>query len=239
MRTSTAASLALAAALFLPPSAADADNTSGVFGPVVNDGHRSAQYRAAWDADSYQFAQRVHYQHSIDGDLRWRAIVQTRKTADRDFDLDYVRGELLWQLGDIREGWRHGLRFDARIRSEGRPALVAVNWANEFDIGDRWRARVIAIASAELGDGRSRGLDFETRASVSFRWRRGISLGAELFSEYGRIDDIPSVSRQSHQAGPTMTLRVGDGWQVYGGALFGLTDVTPDTQIRFWTSRRF
>lgn len=239
MRTSTATGLALASVFFVSASPVDADNTSGVFGPTVDEGHRSVQYRAGWDADSYRFAQRIHYQQAIDGDLRWRVIAQTRKTLDRDFDLDYVRGELLWQLSDIREGWRHALRFDARIRSEGRPALVAINWANEFDMGDRWRARFIAITSAELGDGRSRGLDFETRASMSYRWRPGISLGAELFSEYGRIDDIPSVSRQSHQAGPTMSFSVGEGWQVYGGTLFGLTDATPDTQLRFWTSRRF
>ena len=130
MRTTLIAGLAAGFLLVALPAAGQ--NTSGVFSPVVDEGHRSMQYRSAYDSDTYGFAQRLHYQQSINDDLRWRIILQTRKNDDSRFDTDYVRGELLWQLADPRPGWQHALRFDARIRTEGRPAAVAVHWANQF-----------------------------------------------------------------------------------------------------------
>ena len=95
--------------LFAVPAAGQ--NTGGVFGPVVNDGHRSAQYRAAYDFDTYGLAQRVHYQQAINGDLMWRVLVQARKTADSRVDTDFVQGELFWQLPDPNPRWQHAVRF--------------------------------------------------------------------------------------------------------------------------------
>ena len=44
-----------------------AQNTGAVFGPGVTEGHSSAQYRATFDPDSDGFAQRIHYQQSLNG----------------------------------------------------------------------------------------------------------------------------------------------------------------------------
>lgn len=226
-------------ALMLAGLPAAAQNTAGVFGPVVNEGHRSMQYRAAHDLDSYGLAQRFHYQHALNGDLMIRGILQAVKNVDSDVDVDFFQGELFWQLDDLSENWRHGLRFDARLRTEGRTGLVGLNWTNQFDLGDRWMARLIVGAGAEVGDGASGKVALQTRANVTYSTDRRISTGLEMFSVYGLLGDLPSFNRQFHQAGPTLSVPFGDGWGLFSSVLFGLTSATPDTQARLWLIRAF
>jgi hypothetical protein len=74
-----------------------AQNTSGVFGPVIDDGESGWEYRGTYDPDDKDYNQRFHYQRAINGEMRWRVIAQLRSTDQSDFDPDYVRGELVWQ----------------------------------------------------------------------------------------------------------------------------------------------
>ncbi len=216
---------------------AAAQNTGGVFGPVVNEGHASMNYRAAYDFDSYGFAQRFHYQRALNDDFMWRAIVQARKTDDSDVDADFIQGEFFWQLDDISDRWRHGVRFDVRIRTEGRPGAVGVNWASEFDLGTDWVARLAVLAATEVGDGASGDVFVQTRAMAIRPVTGKIRLGAEMFNTYGAIDDIPGFSEQFHQAGPIMTVNLGSGWSLFASALFGVSSATPDLQGRLWITR--
>ena len=197
------------------------------------------QYRSAYDADTHGFAQRLHYQQSINDDLRWRVILQTRKNDDSRFDTDYVRGELLWQLADPRPGWQHALRFDARIRTEGRPAAVAVHWANQFALAEDWRARFILLAATEVGDGANSDLILQTRASIRYRLSSAVGAGLEMFNTYGAVDDFPTLQAQDHQLGPFVTAKLGGGWSLQAGVLFGLSDAASDAQPRFWMTRGF
>ena len=107
----------LGCALFAPQ--AYAQNTGGVFPTQVNEGHRSLQYRAAINPDNAQdefgFAQRLHYQQAINGDLMWRVVGQTQKTESSDFDFAFLQAELFWELSDDQDQHKTGLRFDARL----------------------------------------------------------------------------------------------------------------------------
>ena len=227
------------AGLFGLLPAANADNTAGVFGPVVNDGHRSAQYRVAYETEDHLFAQRLQYQHAIDGSRMWRAILQLRKTVDSNVDADFVQAELFWQLSDLSASWRHGLRFDLRVRTEGRPGLVGVNWTNEIDISERWVARAVLLTGTEIGAGASGELGIQSRARLMYRLGGGAMVGLEAFSAYGAIDAVPTFEEQRHVLGPALAANLGAGWQVFASALVGLTDASPEAQLRFWIGRRF
>lgn len=89
-----------AALLLLPLHISEAQNTAGVFGPIVKEGHASAEYRVTFDPESDGLAQRIHYQQSINGDFMWRAVYGTRKTPDSDFDPDFFQTELYWELSE-------------------------------------------------------------------------------------------------------------------------------------------
>ena len=61
--------------------------------------------------------------------------------------------------------------------------------------------------------------------------------GLEWFGEYGSTSDWLSADEQEHQIGPVAVWKVDDNWSLYTGALFGATDVTPDSQLRFRLTR--
>jgi hypothetical protein len=67
-----------------------AQNTGGIFSPIVNEGHKSVQYRVTYDPDTDGISQRVHYQQAINGNLMWRGLVSARKSNESDVDFDFV-----------------------------------------------------------------------------------------------------------------------------------------------------
>ena len=50
--------------------------------------------------------------------------------------------------------------------------------------------------------------------------------------------DLPSFDEQRHQLGPFVSRRLNDRWILFGGALAGLTEASPDVNLRLWLTRR-
>ncbi|MEM7221234.1 MAG: hypothetical protein AAF515_22945 [Pseudomonadota bacterium] len=231
MRRGLFAALALLCAL---PGTAAADNTGGVFGPVVEEGHRSWQYRIAVDTDTEALAQRIHYQRSIDDDFMWRVVAQTRRaTANADQEFDYVQGELFWQLGDLRPGWQQGLRFDLRLRDGDRPQQVGLNWMHDIELGGDWMLRALALSVLQFGDNDRDALILQTRGSLNRRLAPGTMASLSLFANLGDTDDF-GVGKRAQQLGPTFAMNVGRRWQLVVGYLAGLNGASPDHQLRAW-----
>jgi len=90
--------------MFVLASNAQAQNTGGVFPPGFGPNHESVQYRLTFDTDTEEFANRLHYQKSIDSKRVWRVLAQTRETENSDFDFDFVQAELFWDGDNRREG---------------------------------------------------------------------------------------------------------------------------------------
>ncbi|MEM8988030.1 MAG: hypothetical protein AAGC95_15040 [Pseudomonadota bacterium] len=226
----------LVAALIATPSAY-AQNTSGVFSPTVDDGESSLQYRGGYDPDTDAHAHRLHYQRAISDDLRWRILAQGRKRNDQDFDFDYARAELMWQLNEDGAAWRHALRFELRVRDEDRPGDVTVHWTNHVKVTDHFSYRIIGGVSAEFGANTDDGLLLQTRARANWKTDAGPSVGVEMFNQYGSTADFADFEDQRHQIGPYTSFDIADNWSVFTGALFGVTDVASDTELRFWLER--
>lgn len=225
-------------ALVTTPVAA-AQNTGGIFSPVVNDDHRSAQYRVTYNPDTEGLAQRAHYQQSINGDLMWRGLVSARKTSDSDVDFDFVQAELFWELSDDDDRWKRGLRFDARIRDDDRPGLLGMHWTNQFPVTDNWNARFVALSAIDVGDDARDGVFLQTRGNVFTRLDTGQTVGVEVFNSYGSTDDFRDFEEQTHQIGPFASFPVAEDWSLFTGALLGLTDASADAELRLWVVRGF
>jgi len=222
---------------FLLTTPSYASNVGGVFGPTVNEGDQTFQYRSAYDVDSEQFVQRIHYQHSLNDDFRLRGVIQARKTDESDVDYDFFQGELLWQLDDISSTWSHGLRFDFRITDDDRPDLFALTWTNKLHWSKDWSTTALILGSTDIGSDSRSGVFLQTRADIirklSTRW----GLGVELFSTYGSTADFASSDEQVHQIGPALKAKLGDGWSLFAGILFGLTDASQDENLRLWITK--
>lgn len=234
------AASAVVAILMLASQNVAAQATGGVFSPVVKDGHRSLQYRSAYDPDSYAFAQRLHYQQAIDGTFMWRVIAQARKTADSDLDYDFVQGELFWDLTeDDSADWQTGVRFDVRVPDEGRPAIIGANWMNQFTLSNDWQARLVVLSAFEVGSDARDGVLLQTRANIWKALPDRTTYGVELFSVYGGTSDIVGFDDDQHAIGPFMTVALSDTWAMFAGALFALDGDAPDSNLRLWLGRRF
>jgi len=217
----------------------DAQNTGGVFGPVVNDGHQSAQYRGVFDPDSDALAQRAHYQKSLNDDLMARVVLQSRKTSDRTVDFDFMQGELTWQLSDNAADWQYGLRFDLRVRHENRPDLFGLHFTNQVKVAPRVSLRGILLTSAEFGENSRSGIFLNSRSQVNYKADSNLNTGIEMFSAYGKSTDINGFNDQQHQLGPYISVALDNRWSLSSGMLFGLTDSTPDVNIRIFLGRSF
>jgi hypothetical protein len=216
-----------------------AQNTSSVFGTVIDEGEQGWQYRASYDDDSSDINQRLHYQRAINGSLRWRLVGQVRETSDSRFDEDYVRGELVWQITPDGQDYQTGFRFELRHRFEDRPDEITVHWINQWKHFDGWTFRALLGASHQFGDNDADGLLIETRLSAYTSLDQGPSLGLEAYSDYGSTADWLSTDEQSHQIGPFAGWDLGNGWAMFTGVLFGLTDGSDDAQLRFRIGREF
>jgi len=219
-----------------------AQGTGSIFAPMVNEGHRSFQYRMVVDPNDDMnevgFAQRLHYQASIDGDFRWRLIGQTRKTNDSDFDFDFVQAELSWDLSEDEQPYRTGLRFDVRVRDEDRPNQLGLHWTNQYNFGNDWHARGILMTSVQVGNNAASGVTIQTRWRVAKRLEQGQTLGAEFYNNYGNSRDFGDFNDQNHSIGPIYVKSLGSGWSVLSSALFGLSDQAADTELKLWFTKK-
>ena len=218
---------------------AEAQNTGGIFPPIVNEGHKSAQYRLTYDPDTEGLSQRLHYQQAINGDLMWRGLVSARKTTGSDVDFDFIQAELFWEISDDDDTWKTGLRFDGRIRDDDRPGLIGVHWTNQFPVSENWNGRFVALSAFDVGDDAREGVFVQTRGNLFTRLETGQTVGVELFNSYGSTEDIRDFEDQSHQVGPFASFPVSQDWSLFTGALFGLTDASADAELRLWVTRGF
>lgn len=216
-----------------------AQNTGGVFGPRVDEGHKLVQYRVTLDPDTDGWAQRLHYEESLNGDFMLRGVVQTRKTADSDMDFDYFQGELFWDFSEDGDAWQTGLRFDARIRGDDRPDQFGLNWMNHWNLANGITTRFLVLTVVQTGDNAVDGVILQTRGSLYRRFENGPLLGFELYNSYGTTEDIRDFDDQTHQLGPGGSFSLGGGRAFYANVLFGLTDASPDTELRLWLTARF
>lgn len=221
---------------------AQAQNTGGVFPPSVNEGHKSAQWRIAVDPDGnnndFRYATRLHYQQTINDDFMWRVIGQANNRGDSDIKLDFVQAELFWELSDKNDKNKTGLRFDARYRDDNRPSQLGVNFMNQFDLGEGWRARAVGLTHYQFGDNARDGINLQTRWQLAKQVEKGAFIGVEMYNNYGYTDDIRGFDQQNHTVGPFVALPL-DGISVFAGPLIGISEAAPDLEARLWVTRAF
>ncbi|REJ71499.1 MAG: hypothetical protein DWQ28_01950 [Proteobacteria bacterium] len=214
-------------------------NTAGVFPPVVQEGHRSLQYRVTLNPDTGAFGTRLHYQESLNDDVMLRGIVHASESATGHSKVDFVQAELFWDLGEDTDRLRHGFRFDARARGRGEPSSVSVNYALQYSVSPQWQARLAVLNTRSFGGKANTDIQFQARSQLSYRASQAVSLNLEYYSQLGAIDDFNPWKNQKHQIGPSVTWRIANDWTLYGGFLSSMNNSSPDTVYRMWVTKAF
>ena len=214
-------------------------NTAGVFPPVVQEGHRSLQYRVTLNPDTGAFGTRLHYQESLNDDVMLRGIVHASESATGHSKVDFVQAELFWDLDEDTDRLRHGFRFDARARGRGEPSSVSVNYALQYSVSPQWQARLAVLNTRSFGGKANTDIQFQARSQLSYRASQAVSLNLEYYSQLGAIDNFNPWKNQKHQIGPSVNWRVANGWTLYGGFLSSMNNSSPDTVYRMWVTKAF
>jgi len=217
---------------------AAAQNTGGVFPPIVNEGHKSLQLRLAFADDNNGSAQRLHYQQAINDDFMWRIVGQVNSN-NGDTDFNFVQGELFWDFSDKGDDWAQGVRFDLRVRDENRPSQFGFNWMHQFKLSNRLTARALALSTVQFGDNAADGIALQTRGSLMYKTNDKINIGVELFNSYGTTANFQSFKNSQQQFGPFISVPIRNNTSIYASALFGLSDATTDTDLRLWVTQSF
>lgn len=221
--------------LFLSTVTAAAQNTGGVFPPSVDEGHKSLQYRSAYNLENDNFSQRLHYQQAINGDFMWRIVGQTRETESSDFDFDFLQAELFWELSPEDTNYRTGLRFDARLRDDNRPHQVGLNWSHQWKFNEGWTARLVGFSSVQFGDNNADGIFLAPRAHLS-RKLNAVTLGVEYYGNFGSTDEF-TVSKTGQTAGPFISTKLTGKTSIMAGVQLGLNNAAPDSDLRIWLTQ--
>ncbi len=225
------------------PFAASAQNVSGVPGPVVRDDDRSAEFRIGVDPDSGEIVQRLHYQQAVEKDTVARLQLQYRTDIGEQPEADFVQLQIWRQLTpdstpERRQDWQTALRLDLRLEADGPPGRVAVNWLNQFRLGEGLNARVFVQGALQVGAGADSGLLLQSRTSLRQRTDIG-TIGLEQISNYGSTIDFGAFADQTHLVGPFLAVPVASDWTLNGRALLGLTRGSDDMNVLLRIQRRF
>ncbi len=224
---------------FFWPVTALTQSVAGVFSPVVNEGHISAEYRLGFVPKGDRAVHRLHYQCAVNDSVLWRVSAQGRHASGASFYLDHLGVELTWQITNNAAPWQSGIRIDARYNNRHENGSFAVNWANQVQLSDGVYLRFIGQGALDIGNGRRKGVLLQTRARIDWAASTVTTLGIESYNTYGSTVEIPALKDQVHQTGPFISARLGREWSVYGILLVGVTAASPDEEIRVRLGRRF
>lgn len=246
-RLRTAAALPVmivAIALLARPTDSQASHV--VYSPLVEEGEIAVELRGHYDFDDDK---------SIDGAQAYKAEVEWAPTAwwltevvvkyerapGEDLDATEIASENIFQLTDQGKYWMDfGLlaEFVYSLEDGGANALE-LGLLGQKDFGAN-EVRVNLVFEQELESGAD--LEMEYRWQYRYRLDERFEPGVEMYGGLGEWGEFGSFDDHEQQLGPAMfgKFRTAGGAIKYElGLLFGLTDETPDTTLRFLLEYEF
>lgn len=235
---------AAAAAGLLAPATAAAQNTAGIFpGNIVTEGRQLLQYRFVATpgengADGL-FGHRLHYDHAFNERQMGRLLVQANDRGD-GLEYTFVKVEFFQELtAENAKVFSSTIRGDWTLNDGAAADQVAVFWGGQWQHSPVLQSRVIVGLGKQYGDRAVDGVLPQTRARVHWKPDGNITYAVEMYSVYGSTEDLGSFKDQRHQLGPVLTFALGQGLSTNLGAMFGLSDATPEEEFRFWLTKKF
>ena len=239
--------LALAAALVVTPSAS-ANSLGNVDDPEIKSGEMSLHYRAAFtpehDGSDYGFAHTLFGQASLGENWRIRVGVVQERDFEGNLSFRSIEPEVWWQ---IKEG--EGRAMDIALIAKGYipdqgdgPGMASVAVALANNPMPRVRLVFNAEAGRWIGDDECLtpdGFFLASRAEASYEVSGALSVGAQMFNDFGSTNDFEPFNHGAHQIGPVARLQVFDGVSVSGSVLFAMSEAAPDTEFRTFLSFSF
>lgn len=208
-------------------------NISGVSSAKVAAGEREIGYRAAYRLDGESadgFAQRFHYQQSLDDRWRVRVIaLQSDERGDLKFRSAQIEALMQFVEGDESGGWDSAIRADGTIPLEDlRPGRARLGWLNQYNAGGGWELRADLFVAHDIGGLARNSFMLEARAEASYRVAQGLRIGVQSYNSAFTVD----LGDQRRQLGLVIKRHITRRLAIEASALFGLSQDSPDADLR-------
>ena len=217
-----------------------AQSTSSVFNPDVSKGESAFEYRAAYDADSDTFGQRIHYQYGFTDSFRGRIILTQRSTDAEPFDFRYIRFEGQWQfLRDQDVGFDSALRFELQIADgDNRPSRARIAWSTKYVFDNALEIRGVLLTGHQFGADSGDGFLLDARTQINYPISETAKIGIDYYANFNNHKNIGSFDEQKHSIGPIYKQKLRNGWSFQLGPLFGLSDAASDFDFRLFVIKK-
>jgi FTR1 family protein len=242
----TAALPAIFVALALSTHATESRASHVVYSPLVEEGEMAVELRGHYDFDGNK---------SLDGGQAYKAEIEWAPTSwwltellakyerapGENLDATEIASENIFQLTEQGKYWLDfGVlaEFVYSLEDGGANALEMA-LLGQKDFG-RNELRVNFVFEQALENGAD--LEMEYRWQYRYRLGERFEPGLEMYGGAGKWGEVGSFNDHEQQLGPAMfgRFRTSGGAIKYQlGLLFGLTDVTPDTTVRFLLEYEF
>jgi high-affinity iron transporter len=236
--------LLLALAVAGHPTESRADHV--VYSPLVEDGEKAIELRGHYDFDGSKTldggqAYKAEFEWSPVSRWLTELLVKYEREPGESLKATEVASENIFQLTEQGEHWADfGVlaEFAYSLERGGSNALELALLAQK-DFG-RNEARVNLVFEQPLENGAD--LEMSYRWQYRYRLDEGFEPGLEMYGGLGDWGNAGAFNDHEQQLGPAMYGRfhTREGAFKYElGLLFGLTDVTPDTTVRFLLEYEF
>lgn len=218
-----------------------------VYSPVVEEGEIAVELRGHYDSDSRDDVDGSQ-QYKLDLEYTptawWRTEVlgEWEREPGKSIEATEVAWENVFQLAPQGKYWMDlGVlaEYAHSLEDDGEDALELGLLGEKQFSSTVFTANL--IFEREFADGADTEMEFATR----YRWRVSEALepGFELYSELGDWGANGHLDEHEHQLGPSAMgkLRAGEraAFKYEAAVLFGLTEDSPDTTVRFLLEYEF
>jgi hypothetical protein len=222
------------------PFGAQAQDVNGVPNPDINLGRSSISFRMAFQPGSggkpYSYAHQVAYQRAFSDSWSMRLSVQHGTRGGSDFGFRFLQGDVQYQFAEDQEyGWDGSVLLVLRVPDGGDgPGRIGTALAAKYAPDIHWEMRGVIFAGREFGLGSRDGITLATRVEATRDIAAKLRLGAQLVDNFNTTAHFGSFDEQSHQAGLVAKGFITDALSYNAGALFGVSDAAPDTELRLF-----
>lgn len=233
--------------LFIVLSAgAFASTTGSVGSAAVKAGETKVEARFGYSeaeessSQDERFRTRFQIDHGFNEWYAGRIVVRQDKRKGDSYEHESVTFTNRVQLLDkAEEGFDFGFRLSYALQDGDKKADFVEFGLYEVIPYEDYEFRMNQIFAHDVGQESEDGVSGELRLQGTRAISESHRLGLESYHDFGNLTTLSGYSAQSHQIGPVLKGKFGDGYAYETGYRAGISEGAPDHNMKFFISKTF
>jgi hypothetical protein len=209
-----------------------------VYTPQVEQGEFEVEFRGGWqdEDEGYERAFVVDFGYGVTQNWFTELVVEYEGVSGQGGEVEALEWENIFALTEQGKYWADvGLFAEYEYtREDGTPDEIKIGPMFQKDIG-RTQANLNLLFERQVGPNHGDETELDYTWQVKWRGNPLHEFGLQGFGGFGALDDLGEET--SHKLGPALfgvnRLASGNKLGYDVAVLFGTTDETPDTTLRF------